>query len=680
MVAAMDKSLLERFRPRSRVAIVALAGLAGYFIFGYLGWGLIRFLFGVVAVAAFAVLGWRLLGYARRLLLWRLRNRLMVTYLFISIIPIGLILLMVGLTSYLLYGQLAAYLIASDLEGMAVRLGAVNRSLASGLGAASAEATDQRSELERWLKQEGRTLADEYGEVQLTLVTGGRSVSVPGDAPAVSCRDIPPWVEEQFHGAILFQGELYLHSIALVPGRRLGHTCLTVPVNEKLLTQVGQAAGQYSLILLEEVLDSSQRSNVRMSLGDRNFTIGQTLKPPPSNLPDPAYFFDPSIRFGSTFSVAAWQVESEERRDVPILLTLTTRASLLNQRIFAPLGEQGVSRIYLVALAIVGVVLLLVQLVSVITGVRLTRSITYAVHELYGVTEKVQAGDFSVRIKTKRDDQLGALCDSFNQMAGSIEDLIEESKARERLENEVEIARQVQEQLFPRETPLLNTLVLAGRCLPAQGVSGDYFDYGLSAPGKLIFTIGDISGKGISAALLMASIQSALRGQVYASQLTGQIDDLGAAELVSRINRQLCATTSPEKYSTLFVAFYDDETRQLTYTNAGHLPPMLLRNGSMEALTTGGAVVGLFSNIQYEQATVSLDPGDYLVAYTDGVTEIENSYEEDYGIPRLQDFLQRNTKNLNPSRVIDLMFDELEEWSPGADASDDRTLLVARAI
>ncbi len=672
-----SRAFINRFRPRSRIAWAALIGLAGYISSDLLGAGVFRFVFGLVAALAFVVLGFRLLGYARTMLLWRLRNRLLVTYLFISIIPIGLIVLMVGLTSYLLYGQLAAYLITSDLESKALRLGAVNQSLAAGLGAVAGNDLGSR-EVAQLMRRERQALAEEFGEVQVQFVAGRSSVALSPGSPDIPCGQAPAWVEGAFHGVISAGGQLYLHSMTRLPGGRPERSCLTAKVDAQLLNQVGGEVGPYSMILLEE--ESQSAGGVQFSLEDKNFTVGQTLEPDTSTLPEPGYFFDPSIFFAASFQVVLWDIQKSDRVMVPILLSLTTRASLLNQRIFAPLGERGFSQVFLLLLTVVGVILLLVQLVAVITGVRLTRSITYAVHELYAATLGVQAGDFSVRIKTKRDDQLGTLCDSFNQMASSIEGLIEESKARQRLENEVEIARQVQEQLFPQEVPLLNTLQMAGRCVPASGVSGDYYDFGVSAPGKLVLTIGDISGKGISAALLMASIQSSLRGQVYASQLAGQLDQLSVADLVGRVNRQLCANSSPEKYSTLFVAFYDDQTRELTYTNAGHLPPMLVRNGSLEALTTGGAVVGLFRDIEYEQETVTLQPKDCLVAYTDGVTEMENSYEEDYGIPRLQDFLRRSSAGLNPDRLIDVLFDELEVWAPGTEASDDRTLLVARAL
>ncbi|MEE8199642.1 MAG: SpoIIE family protein phosphatase, partial [Candidatus Acidoferrales bacterium] len=336
------------------------------------------------------------------------------------------------------------------------------------------------------------------------------------------------------------------------------------------------------------------------------------------------------------------------------------------------------AQVVVVILVVSGVLFLLLELASLITGVRLTRSITASVGDLYAATQRLQRGDFAVRVPHRRDDQLGSLGDSFNQMATSLERLLEESKQRQRLEQELEIARQVQEQLFPRQVPELQTLELLGYCKPARVVSGDYYDYGLADTSKLIFTIGDVSGKGISAALLMATIQSILRSHGYASRLTGQTAQLHPAELVSRINRQLCATTSLEKYSTLFLGCYDDSTRRLTYTNAGHLPPILLGRGRTQELTVGGMVVGLFPTASYEEAEVELQPGDWLVAFTDGVTEVENSYEEEYGRARLLAFLQRLADTTSPERLVRALLAELEQWAPGAEQSDDATVLVAR--
>ena len=167
---------------------------------------------------------------------------------------------------------------------------------------------------------------------------------------------------------------------------------------------------------------------------------------------------------------------------------------------------------------VVSAVLIVVWLVSIVIGVRLTRTITRAVHNLYLGTQRVRVGDFSHRIEVQGNDQLADLGQSFNQMTEDLERLVEVAKEKERLQSEIEIAREVQNQLFPKNVPVSNTLQLAAGCLPARLVSGDYYDYMNLEAATLAFAIGDVSGKGISAALLMATVQSTMRTQLRAGR------------------------------------------------------------------------------------------------------------------------------------------------------------------
>ena len=668
-------SFSRQWRPRLSVRWGALISLAGYGVAYALGAGGLRFIFGLLFVVFGFLVVLRLLGPWRRRLLWRLRNRLVVTYFFIAVIPILLVVGMVALTAYLLYGQLAGYLIASDLESKAKQLGTVSLGLTAELVSHSSPAGSEDARLRTFLERERASLGADFPQLSLVLTVSSRSVVVPpGDEP-VPCASRPEWAKDHFRGVVVSGAQMFLHASAAVPGWPGAVLCLTVPAGDDLLAQIGTDTGRFRLLLLEEAAPGSGRGTI--VIGNRRYASVGRIETVGRALPPRRHFFDPVFTSVSKFDVVQWDPKSAQRVEIPVFLYITTRPSLLNQRLFAPLGE--VAQVFLEVLAVSGVVFLLLQVVSLITGIRLSRRITSAINDLYAATQRLQAGDFSVRVPHRREDQLGALGESFNQMAASIERLIEESKQRQRLENELEIARQVQEQLFPRQVPPLKTLALVGRCRPARVVSGDYYDYGLAEPGRLIFTIGDISGKGISAALLMASIQSILRSQVYASQLTGQLGQLSVAELVTRVNRLLCATTSTDKFSTLFVGFYDDATRQLTYTNAGHLAPVLLRGGNTQELATGGPVVGLFRDLTYEQATVELQPGDWLVAYTDGLTEVENSYEEEYGNERLIAFLERHADSAGPEQLIEAVMAELQQWAPGVEQSDDRTLLVARA-
>ncbi len=199
------------------------------------------------------------------------------------------------------------------------------------------------------------------------------------------------------------------------------------------------------------------------------------------------------------------------------------------------------------------------------------------------------AADFSHRVRVLNRDQLGSLGESFNEMTSSISEAIEGQRERQRLENEVEIAREVQQQLFPHTIPSLPGLELAAICRPARVVSGDYYDFIPLDGSRVGIALADISGKGIFAALLMASLQAALRST---ASLEGRA---GSAEIVSRLNKHLFRNTTDDRYATLFYAVYDSEAKTLTYTNAGHLAPIFIEGGgTVRALDQGGTVVGMF--------------------------------------------------------------------------------------
>ncbi len=222
---------------------------------------------------------------------------------------------------------------------------------------------------------------------------------------------------------------------------------------------------------------------------------------------------------------------------------------------------------------------LVLEFAALATGVVLTRAITTSVDSLYLATQHAQSGDLSFRVRVQQRDQLGALGESFNSMMRSVGTLIEEQRQRHRLENELSIAREVQTQLFPHELPSVPGVELAAICRPARMVSGDYYDFIRIGPTRLAIALADISGKGISAALLMASLQAALHSELLREGHFSPGEETlppNTSEIVAHLNRHLYLSTSDERYATLFFAVYDTETRQLSYTNAGHLPPFYI--------------------------------------------------------------------------------------------------------
>jgi sigma-B regulation protein RsbU (phosphoserine phosphatase) len=328
--------------------------------------------------------------------------------------------------------------------------------------------------------------------------------------------------------------------------------------------------------------------------------------------------------------------------------------------------------------ALVAALFLLVEMFSLVTGIQLSRSITNAVHELYEGTQHVKEGDFSYRVPVKGNDQLAELTGSFNAMTENLGKLIVVAKEKERLESELAIAREVQNQLFPKDVPFTKTLELKGVCNPARMVSGDYYDFIALTEHSLAFAIGDVAGKGISAALLMATIQSTMRTQLTSSNGSGP-RTLSAARMVSTLNKQLYATTAPEKYATFYFALYEEATHSLTYTNAGHLAPMLFRGSDVQMMDSTGTVVGAFPFARYEEKTVALEHGDLLVAYTDGICEPENAYGEMFGEDRLMDLVSKHVK-ADSSEIIARTMEAVNLWTGSSELQDDMTMVLARRI
>jgi sigma-B regulation protein RsbU (phosphoserine phosphatase) len=235
----------------------------------------------------------------------------------------------------------------------------------------------------------------------------------------------------------------------------------------------------------------------------------------------------------------------------------------------------------------------------------------------------------------------------------------------------------VQERLFPQRLPEIAGLDYFGRCRTALGVGGDYYDFLALPDGKLGVALGDVSGKGIAAALTMASLQASLRADAMRAG-----NDI--AGLITRVNAMLYDASTEDRYATLFYAQYDPATHRLSYVNAGHCPPILLRSaakhGTVERLDqAGGTVVGLLPDCAYEQAEVSLAPGDLLVIYTDGFSEAMNPDLSEWGEERL--ILAIATCNGFPARdSIASIMQAADAFAAGAPQSDDMTLVILRAL
>ncbi len=249
---------------------------------------------------------------------------------------------------------------------------------------------------------------------------------------------------------------------------------------------------------------------------------------------------------------------------------------------------------------------------------------------------------------------------------------------QEFLRRELLVASEVQKRLFPEHPPDTKTLQLAGFCLPARGVGGDYYDFLNLGDHRIGIALADVAGKGIAAALVMSVVQASLR-----SLADGNGNTL--AELTGKLNRLLQRSTGPSSYATFFYAQFDEETRQLRYVNAGHNPPYLLHNGNgsgnarIEELSTGGMIIGMFPQSAYEEGLVQLHPGDTLMLFTDGVSEAHDPQQEEFGDDRLKDLLHR-TAHLPIEEMSARILVELRAWMSNAPQHDDLTFVLMKVL
>jgi phosphoserine phosphatase RsbU/P len=596
--------------------------------------GLATFFAFVLAIVG-AILGVRLIRQVIRKSIWRLRYRLIVTYVFIGVVPIVLILILAVLGTVMVVGQVAAYLVSSQLERRAAVL------------------TDPVHAIIQAKPADRAAIVHQIGDSLAARIPGLEIVV--GGVPAIhypAGNTLPAPVDgwKDFTGYITKDRVFYSASVS-----HSGSTTVIAmaPITKQVLENTVPGIGALTLM-----------------------TQFAGKVPPAYN---DLKWLDFPIPWINSISYTDWAHPADSNS---VVLSIETRPSAVLGAVFGQGFESG--RLALFSFVVVASLLLCVWLVSIVIGLSLTRTITAAVHRLYEGTLQIAKGDFSWRIPVTGNDQLADLGRSFNNMATQIENLVVIAREKERLQSEVEIASEVQNQLFPRTPPVMQTIELVGICHPARTVSGDYYDYLCLPDGNLAVAIGDVAGKGISAALLMASIQSIIRTQLAAglplaaAAGNGHIGaHFSTSSIVAQLNRQLYASTSPEKYATFFFGAYDERSRILTYTNAGHLPPLLLRAGEVTLLEVTGTVVGLFPSMRYEEQTVQLRPNDLLIAYTDGITEPENAYGEEFGSDRLVETALRY-QNTEPKEMVAKIMEAVTHWSTAPELPDDMTVVIAR--
>jgi sigma-B regulation protein RsbU (phosphoserine phosphatase) len=615
-----------------------------------------------VAFLFFLSLGYlifRVGGWTRSRLLWSLRNRLIIAYIFIAVVPVVMILVLGALSARILYSQLGAYLINEDMHRRVDEVADAADTVASALAMFPPDATHAATAVNQMppaLEAHMVTLEEDLPGLEFDLKADGRFIK---EAGAQS--------KGRFEGLVQFNDGLWLVG-EVMRGRAVVRA--RAHVSRAMLESVAKFLGPIQVFVTRPV-ESSDTSGTLLHIGTEQYTVSDKIETHERTLAPATAWYDFKVDGVSKMDSQLEDTASHKLVTTPVLVNYTARLVPLNKHIFTSLGE--LSGPYVELFLLVLLVFLILEAGALVTGIVLTRTITRSVADLYQATEYVRAADFSHRIRIERADQLGSLGESFNAMSASIHSLIEEQRKRQRLENEISIAHEVQSQLFPRKLPEIPGVEIGAFCKPARGVSGDYYDFLQLGPTKLAIALADISGKGISAALLMASVQAALRSQI----LIGGRAEAATSVIVSGINRHLYLNTTEDRFATFFFAVYDSATRILRYTNAGHLPPLCIHENRVTRLEDGGTVIGVFEDTPYDEGVVELKPGTVFVAFSDGLVEPENVYGEEFGTARLQDVALRN-RNASASAMVSVLLDAPEEWAGSAEQADDMTVIVAR--
>ena len=359
--------------------------------------------------------------------------------------------------------------------------------------------------------------------------------------------------------------------------------------------------------------------------------------------------------------------------DQKILLMTESSIFRVVQALFSE--QNPLSQLVMSVLLVLFIILLILEAFALFFGIRIAGGIASAVKALHRGTRQIAKGDFDIQIDIPNEDELGDLAVSFNEMAAAVKKGQEEAIERERLERELVTAREIQEKLLPHEMPIVSGFEITGTSLPSQQVGGDYFDFLDIGDGQLGIAIADVSGKGIPAALLMANLQASLHAQVFQP---GKV-----AEVAFRINNLLYRSTDAHMFVTFFYGILDKKRSIFTSTNAGHNQPLIFRaDGRIERLGEGGLILGFQPDVQYDQQTVTIRPGEVIVLYTDGITEAADPSSEMvaddlFGVERLVDIIQANLNN-SAREIQSAILEAIAEHTHNAPQYDDITLVVIK--
>jgi HAMP domain-containing protein len=618
------------------------------------------------------VISWTYMFLALPRLLWgvelpirSVRRRLLVSHLMTGLVPVVLVVLFWGLSTYLSVSGERARLSARYLSGSAEDIGATLRGALEVPGAA-------RDDIRCWARASsavwpgirawcGGTAPAVDSSLSAALGPSADSLmrvfgdTIPGESALAA------WGRQRRNaGIVLLGGRTYLGAAAFRHDSNDGPSAVILIPVQDLLGESFQAT-------------FDARAHLGTPLGggtSGEAPVGAAPLDPTEEGVD-APFTRPVETSSGAALLPAVEWSDGVWRDGQVLLWVRVEFVQAMRGLTQNLGENRFNYLPLVFLVVVAGLFVLVEVLTIGMVVSMGRSILRALSALRQGTARLRSGNFRYRIPVEADDELWDVAHSFNGMAGDLDKARDLEIEKERMEGELELARQIQDRLLPVKLPVVPRCELAGRSLPARHVGGDYFDAIQLGNDRVALVIADVSGKGVPAALLMSSFRASL--------LSTDIDREGPALTLARVNAFLHNSVEPGRFVTAFVAVLHSATGRLVYSNAGHNPPMLLRRGAEDPhlLRQGGLVLGLFGTTAYAQAETVVLPGDLLALYTDGVSEAMDEDERFYGEERFLDLLRRN-RTEPCHEILREVIEEVRAFSGHAGQTDDVTVLLVR--
>lgn len=639
--------------------------------------------------------------WAKRRLLWRVRRKLILSYVFVGVVPAGLVITFFLLAGLILAFNVSSYLVQSRIRNLTDQA----RFLAQTVQLEVQRSTSTES-LTETLERREASMSTRYPFLSMVVVPvsnltckvePAQAARIPKTLPATlpvtagswghlpAPTTLPKWIGcDGFSGLVAYNAPPNHKDLAQREQTRLVMRAVALP----------EVANPTWAVILDMPMSLAIEQRIQDETGIRlgeiaanlargvEPTIGNPIEDRPVEVDEGPQLSLRQARWVVFLDHVDWPTGEPESASVGILLNTFEIYDRIS--VVSPVGlgtQMNFGQLLLFVLAVVGGLFLIIQFVALVIGFVLARQITGAVHDLFTGTQHVRGGNFGHQIPVRARDQLGELAESFNLMTREVTTLLGEMAEKGRLEQEMFAAREIQQKLLPHGPLRVTGLAVTAFCEPAREVAGDYYDFLPITDSMLGLLIADVAGKGLAAGLYMAQLKVIVQSL---SRLHHE-----PKEFLTAINKVVSANLDGKSFITMSYGVIDVERREMTFARAGHCPlihvpanqPAGMRKAQL--LVPDGLVVGLqiddgtmFENILQEQ-TITLAPGDLVVWFTDGISETMNEAFECFGESRLATVVEQYA-HLPFDQLRSYILAELRAFAGGADQHDDMTMILMK--